>query len=293
MELGSGTLLVLLPADEKNIIVGEADYPMGTPKEVANIIKNNISTFIPDEGEPYHYDWRLTEAYPSGHGHFQIAAVKQSDIEIIHDIAERKKLTLIRADLSVNALESAADLLRGDKKYGLATSEDAIALVDVGHKTAQVVVISRDRVIKSQTLRHDLYRMDKLIIGSMGDLKNDKNIIPELLKLNPSYTQKVSQYDGFLEAIATDVVRTVKQAVSGESRYRLTTVYFTGGLYKMPGLVGYIKESFSVPCFAYPINEFVQFKDNCIKHEAKKAVPSPDIFTASVGALAGGNILCK
>ncbi len=293
MELGRGSLLVLLPADEKNSIVGEADYPMGTPKEVASIIKNNISSFIPDEGELYHYDWRLTEAYPSGHGHFQIAAVRLADIETIHDIAERKKLALIRAGVTPNAIEAAATLLRGDKKYGLATAEDAIALVDVGHKSAQIAVISRDRTVKCQVLRHDLYRMDKLIIGSLGDLKNDKTIVPELLKLNPTYTQKVSQYDGFMESAAADIVRTIKQAVSGESRYRLTTVYFTGGLYKMPGLVGYVKDSFGVPCFAYPIGDFVQFKDNSIKHEAKKAVPVPDIFTASVGALVGGNLLCK
>ncbi len=293
LELGSGTIMVLLPADEKNVIVSEADYPMGTPKEVANIIKNNLSSFIPDEGEPFNYDWRLIEGYPSGHGHFQIAAIRISDIETIHEIAERKKLTLIRADISANALESAAILLRSDIKYGIATGEDAVVLIDVGHKNANVVVVSKDRIVKSQTLQHDFYRLDKLIMGTLGDMKNDKTLVPELLKLNPVYAQKISQYEGFLDSVTADIIRTIKQAVSGESRYRLNTVYFTGGLYKMPGLVGRIKESFGVPCFAYPIQEFVQFKENCIKHEAKKAIPTPDIFTASVGALMGGNMLCK
>ncbi len=293
LELGSGTLFVLLPADEKNVIVGEADYPMGTSKEVANIIKNNLSSFIPDEAEPFNYDWRLTEAYPSGHGHFQIAAVKLSDIEAIHEIAERKKLTLVRADITANALESSARLLRTDKKYGLSSSDDAVALVDVGHKSAHVVILSKDRIIKTQALHHNLYRMDKLIIASLGDLKNDKNIIPELLKLNSSYTQKVSQYEVFLESVSADIIRTVKQAVSGESRYHLNAIYFTGGLYKVPGLVGHIKDSFGVPCFSFPIGDFVQFKDNCIRHEPKKAVPVADVFTASIGAFMGGGLLCK
>lgn len=33
-----------------------------SPKEIAGIIKNNIATFIPEETEQYHYDWRLVES---------------------------------------------------------------------------------------------------------------------------------------------------------------------------------------------------------------------------------------
>lgn len=288
LEVKSGTMYAVLPADEKNVIVGEADYPMGTPKDVGNIIKNNISSVIPEDVEQFHYDWRLVEGYPSGHGHFQIVAAKNTDIELLHEIAERKRLKLTYADVTVNAIENLARLLRTDKKYGLDTPDDAVALVDVGYKTVQVVVLSKDRIISNVTLAHDLYRVDKIIMSTLGDLKNDKTVIPELLKLNPAYTQKISQYPGFLEVMISETVRTIKQAVSGENRYRLSTIYFTGGLYKMPQLVSGIKESFGVPCFAFPMADFVTMKENCVVHEAKKAAPTIDLFATTLGALMGG-----
>lgn len=288
LDVKSGVMYAILPADEKCVIVSEADYPMGTPKDVASIITNNISSVIPEDVEQFHYDWRLVEGYPSGHGHFQIVAAKNADIELLHEIAERKRLRLAYADVNDNAIENLARLLRTDKKYGLNTAEDAVALVDVGYKTVQVVVLSKDRVISNVTLSHDLYRVDKIIMSTLGDLKKDKTVIPELLKLNPSYTQKISQYPGFLEVTISEIVRTIKQAVSGENRYHLTTIYFTGGMYKMPQLVGGIKESFGVPCFAFPVSDFVTMKRNCVAHEARKAEPSIDLFAASLGALMGG-----
>jgi len=288
LDVKSGVLYALLPVDEKNVIAGEADYPMGTAKDVASIIKNNISNFIPEDADQFNYDWRLMEGYPSGHGHFQVAAVRNSDMDIMHDIAERKHLNLVYADLNSNAIEMLARQLRKDKKYGLNTAEDAIALVDVGHRGAKIIVLSKDRIIRNVSVTHDFYRMDKIIMGTLGDLKNDKAVIPELLKLNPSYTHNVSQYPAFLESATAEIVRNIKQSVSGENRYRLNTIFFTGGLYKMPQLVSKVKESFDVPCFAFPMSDFVLIKDNCIVHEAKKATPTADIFAASIGALMGG-----
>lgn len=283
-----GELFAVLPVDDKFVIVGESDYPMGTEKEIAGIIKNNLATFIPEETEQYHYDWRLVEGYPSGHGHFQVAAVRSAEIDLMHEIAERKHMKLCRADITGNALENLACLLRGDKKYGLNTSEDAVALVDVGAKNSHVIVLSKDRVIENVSVGHDLYRMDKIIMSTLGDLKADKTIIPELLKLNPSYTEKISQYENFLDMAATDVIRHVKQAVSGENRYRLSTIYFSGGLYKMPQLVSRIKESFGTPCFAFPLGDFVSVNVGGIAHEARKPEPTADIFATSFGALMGG-----
>lgn len=288
LDVKSGVMYAILPTDEKNVIVGEADYPMGTPKDVTSIIKNNISSVIPENLEQYHYDWRLVEGYPSGHGRFQIVAAKNADIELLHEIAERKKLRLAYADVNENAIENLACLLRADKKYGLNAPDDAVALVDVGYKSVQIVVLSKDRVISNVTLSHDLYRVDKIILSTLGDLKNDKTVIPELLKLNPAYTQRISQYPGFLDVTISEIVRTIKQAVSGENRYRLTTIFFAGGMYKMPQLVGGVKESFGVPCFAFPIADFVTMKENCVAHEAKKADPTIDLFATSLGALMGG-----
>lgn len=283
-----GELFAVLPVDEKFVLAGEADYPMGSSKEIAGIIKNNLATFIPEEAEQYHYDWRLVESYPSGHGHFQIAAVRKAEMDVMHEIAERKRFKLCKADITGNALENLAVLLRADKKYGLNTSDDAIALVDVGAKNSHVIVLSKDRVIENESVEHDFYRMDKIIMSTLGDLKADKNIIPELLKLNPSYTEKVSQYDNFLDMAATDIIRLIKQAVSGENRYRLSAVYFSGGLYKMPQLVSRIKESFATPCFAYPLGDFVTIDTSCIACETRKPAPVADIFATSFGALMGG-----
>lgn len=61
----------------------------------------------------------------------------------------------------------------------------------------------------------------------------------------------------------------------------------------MPQLVSEIKESFEVPCFAFPISDFIHIKENCIVHEAKKPEPIADIFAVSIGALMGGKWYAK
>lgn len=284
-----GLLYALFPRDEKNVIRGEADYPMGSAKEIERIIKNNLSSFIPEEEDQFHYDWRLLEAYSSGQGRFQVAAVRSSYMDMLHEMAERKHLKLQYADLNENAVENLAKLLRRDSKYGISSIEDATAVVEVGHKTARIVVVTKDRVIQNETVSHNLYRLDKILAGTMGDMENDPSIYPELLKLNPSYVNKVSQYQSFLATLSTEVIRVIKQSISGENRYHLTNIYFTGGLYKIPQLVSTVKDCFNVPCFAYPLSDFLQVNDNCISRGNRKPYPTPDVFAASLGVLIGGN----
>lgn len=288
MAVKSGDLFVSLPVDEKNIICTEADYPQGSAKEIGNIVKNNLGGMVPDEAEQYTADWRLLESYSSGQGKFQIAAVKTACMEALQEIAEKKHLVLKRADLTVNAVENLAGLIRADGKYGMSSSSDAAAIVDVGHKSAKIIVFTKDRTIRCETVSHNLYRLDKIINGTLGDLKNDPGIIPETLKLNPSYTSKISQYQGFLTALTTEIIRIVKQSVSGEYRYRLSGIYFTGGLFKMPQLVSTVKDTFDVPCFAFPMEDFLQVNSNCISLVNKRVYPSPDVFAASLGMLIGG-----
>ena len=289
LSVKGGLLYILLPRDEKNVIGAEADYPMGAPKEIEKIVKNNLSSFIPEEEDQFHMDWRLLETYSSGQGRFQIAAVRKNYMDILHEMAERKHLKLHYADLNENAVEHLAKLLRRDSKYGLSSASDAVAVVEVGHKTARVVVLTKDRIIHLETVSHNLYRLDKIIGSNLGDIENDPSISPELLKLNPSYVNRVGQYQSFLATLTTEVIRVIKQSVSGENRYRLSNIYFTGGLYKIPQLVSTVKDSFEVPCFAFPIDEFLQVNDNCISRANRKPYPTPDVFAASLGALMGGN----
>lgn len=288
MAVKSGDLLVSLPVDEKNIVCTEADYPLGNAKEVANIVKNNLGGIVPDEAEQFTADWRLLESYSSGQGKFQIAAVKTSCMETLQEIAEKKHFVLKRADLSINAVENLVGLIRSDAKYGLNSTSDAAAIVDVGHKSAKIIVFTKERCVRSETVSHNLYRLDKIINSTLGDLKNDPGIIPETLKLNPSYTGKITQYNGFLSSLTTDIIRVIKQSVSGEYRYQLSGIYFTGGLFKMPQLVSTVKDTFNVPCFAFPIDDFLQVNSNCISHANKRVYPSPDVFAASLGMLIGG-----
>ncbi len=284
-----GQLYALFPRDEKNVVCGEANYPMGSGKEIERIIKNNLSSFIPEEEDQFHYDWRLLEAYSSGQGRFQVAAIRSSYMDMLHEMAERKHLKLRYADLNENAVENLAKLLCRNSKYGISSTGDATAVVEVGHKSAKIVVVTKDRLIQNETVSHNLYRLDKILAGNMGDMENDPGVSPELLKMNPSYVNKVSQYQSFLGALSTEVIRVIKQSISGENRYHLTNIYFTGGLYKIPQLVSTVKDSFDVPCFAYPLSDFLQVNDNCISRGNRKPYPTPDVFAASLGALIGGN----
>lgn len=285
----SGDLHIVLSVDDKTTLCTEAEYPMGTAKDISAIVKNNLSSLIPEDEDQFSCSWRLMDTYPSGQGKFQIAATKTATMELLHDVAEKHRLHLKSADITINAIESLSTLLQHDRKYGLSSSEDAVVLVDVGYKSAQIVVLSRDKIISATAVPHNLYRLDKIIMTASPDLKKDPNIIPELLKFNSSYVSRISQYSEFIEALTTEIIRCVKQSVSGESRYRLTTVYFTGGMYKMPTLVSAVKDSFDVPCFAFPINDFMQLNEGSIAKAQKKAAPTADLFAASLGVLIGGN----
>ncbi len=284
----TGELIVILPIDEKNTFCTESEYPIGSKKDVNLMIQNNLSSFLPDEPEQYTHSWRLIEGFPSGQGKFQIAATKTAPMEALYDIAEKKGLTLSRVAITPNVLEQSAMLLRRDKKYGMTAAEDAVALVDVGYKTAHVTVVSKDKCIGTVAVSHDLYRLDKIIMNSSQDLMKDPKIIPEMLKLNPSFTSRISQYETFVEGLASDIIRSIKQAVGGEYNLRLTTIYFTGGMYKSPTLVSKVKDSFGVPCFAFPTTDFISIADKCISYGQRSPYPSADIFTASLGALMGG-----
>ncbi len=284
----AGELVVVLPVDEKNTFATEAEYPIGNSKDVSAMIRNNLSSLISEDVEQFTHSWRLVESYSSGQGKFQVAATKTAPIEALHDIAEKKGLTLTRVDITPNVLERAGMLLRRDKKYGLNAQGDAVAVVDVGYSSAHITVVSKDKCVSTISVPHDLYRLDKIILGSSQDLMKDPKIIPETLKLNPSFTSKVSQYNGFVENVASEIIRNIKQAVGGEHNLHLTTIYFTGGMYKSPTLVSKVKDSFGVPCFAYPMNDFMSIADKCISFGHRCPHPTSEIFTASLGALMGG-----
>ena len=233
----------------------------------------------------------MIEKYPSGRGRFQIAAARTDFIEELQNIAEKHKCALKRADIVLNADENLSRLLRKKEKYGLSSNSDTAAIIDVGHKTVNVIVFNNENTVAAETLGHNLYRMDKIIADVGGDLKNDPDIALEMLKLNPSYTSLSAQYNGFLDGIASDIIRTVKHAVGSDRDSKLSAVYFTGGLFKTPGLVSAVKESFSVPCYAYPIKDFISINEECINREAKKPYPNAEMFSASIGILAGGGML--
>ncbi len=286
----SGNLTVILPVDDKCVYCTEEDYPMGNAKEIGGIIRNNLPALISENTEPVYHSWRLMEAYSSGTGKFQITAVRNSLISTVYDIAEQKHLTLTKADITANAIEKTATLLRSDRKFGLFSGDDAVALVDVGARSVHTVVLTKEKIIRTVMSPHNLYRLDKIIADVSPDLKKDSHIVPEMLKFNSSYTSMVKQYRGFIEMLTSDIIRNIKQSVGGEERYHLTMVYFTGGLYKMPTLVSKIKDSFGVPCFAFPVSEFMQLNDGCISYGQNSNRPTVDLFAASLGTLTGGKV---
>lgn len=288
MQAGAGDLIIIMPENGVVVPTTVAEYPLGTNKEVDGMIKNNLSAIIPENQEQYHYSWRHVRNTEEGLGEFQIAAVKKQTMENIQDIAAQHKLNLVSADLASNAVEGLAVLLQKNEKFAPKSANDAMAIVEVGYKTVRVSVFTRDAIIKTKAFAHDFYRMDKLIYDSLGDLKQDKNIVPEFLKMNPSFALKVRQYQNFLQSASSDIIMQIKRSIGGETSYRLTNIYFTGGMYKMPQFVTTIKESFGVPCYAFPYEEFIEINHGCILRENNKPYPSEEVFTASIGALFGG-----
>ncbi len=288
MRAGAGNLIVALPEDGQTVVSTIADYPLGTSKEVDGMIKNNLTAIIPENADKFHYSWRHVRNTEDGLGEFQVAAVKKEFMENLQDIAAQHKLNLVSADLVSNAVENLAVLLQKNQKFAPKNNNEAMAIVEVGYKTVRVSVFTKDTILKTKSFEHDLYRMDKLIYDTLGDLRQDKNIVPEYLKMNPSFALKVKQYQGFLQSITSDIIMQIKKSIGGQNNYRLTNIYFTGGMYKMPQLVSTIKDSFGVPCYAFPMEDFVEITHGCILRENHKPYPSEEVFTASIGALFGG-----
>lgn len=289
LSVKGGDLYVVLPVDENLVFCQNKEYPVGTKKEMKAFMKNSLSDIVKENPEQYFTAGKLLETYSSGQGLFQVIAVKAEPIKALCEAAEKKHLKVKRIDIAQNALADIACLMRNDDKRGLRTNDDAIAVVDVGYKTVQVVVLTKDRVLSTDYFEHELYRLDKIIMNNAYDLKNDPKIVPELLKLNPSYTSKISQYNSFLDMLTSDTVRKIKHGVSAESRYHLTTIYFTGGMYRAPTLVSKIKESFNVPCFAFPMDEILPIGGSIIITGQNSPKPTSDLFAPSIGIMKGGN----
>lgn len=288
MRPGAGNLILIMPENGDIVPTTVAEYPLGTNKEVDGMIKNNLSAIIPENQDKYHCSWRHVRNTEEGLGEFQIAAVKKQTMENIQDIAAQHKLNLVSADLAANAVENLAVLLQKNEKLAPKSANDAMAIVEVGYKSVRVCVFTRDAIIKTKSIGHDLYRMDKLIYDSLGDLKQDKNIVPEFLKMNASFALKVKQYQNFLQSVTSDIIMQIKRSIGGETSYRLSNIYFTGGMYKMPHLVSTVKDSFGVPCYAFPIEDYIEINHGCILRENNKPYPSEEVYTASIGALYGG-----
>ena len=287
MNVKAAELYVLLSEENENILSIEADYPLGSKKEVDKMVANNLSSMLKEDESLYYHSWRLLRSYSNGKGLYQIASVRKEYIDAIHSIAEHFKLKFCRADLSNNAVESLAQYINDDRRHGR-PSEDTGIIVEVGHRNVRVVAFTGKETIRTYTAPHNLHRMDKLILETGQGPNNDDGAVPELLKMNPAYALRVSQYEGFLDALSADIIRFIKQAVSETETQTLDCIYFTGGMYKMPKLVSNIKESLDVPCYAFPISDYMQMKDNCIQCIDTKLYPSVDAFAASLGVLIGG-----
>jgi len=288
MRAGAGDMVLILPDSCEGVVSTIAEYPLGTSKEVDGMIKNNLTSLVENNTDKYYCSWRHIRNNGDGLGEFQIAAVKKSFMESMQDIADKHKLNLVSADLASNAIEGLARAVQNDEKYGPKNDKSAVAIVDVGYKSVRVVIFTKDSILKTKSFNHDLYRTDKLIYDTLGDLKQDKNVVPEYLKMNPSFTSKIMQYPNFLQTVCSDLIMQIKRSVSEGNNYKLANIYFTGGMYKMPQLVSTIKDSFGVPCYAFPIEDFVEITHGCILRENHKPYPSEDVFTASLGAIYGG-----
>ena len=281
-------LTILLPEDGNDVILDEITLPLGNKKELDGMVKSSLPGLLKDDESLFYHSWRLRRTYAGEQGDFQIAAVRKEYMDMLHEIAEQNKLRLVGADITTNAVERLGSLLCTNPKDAPSAPSDAIAVVDVGQKNARITVATKNSVSCVAVVSHNLYRMDKLIRESIYDQKEDSKVPFEMLKLNPSYALRISQYDGFLSQLSSDIIRHIKQAISGENRCTLSCIYFTGGMYKTPKLVSTVKESFDAPCYAFPIRDYMVMADRCIHCQGNKMYPSEDIFAASLGVWMGG-----
>lgn len=281
-------LKILLPEDGNDVILDEITLPLGSKKELDGMVKSSLPGLLKDDESLFYHSWRLRRTYAGEQGDIQVAAVRKEYMDMLHEIAEQNKLQLVCTDIITNAVECLGNLLCSNSKYAPSAPSEAIAVVDVGHKNARITVAEKNGTLCSAVVSHNLYRMDKLIRDAAYDRNEDNKIHPELLKMNPSYALRVSQYEDFLSQLSSDIIRNIKQAIGRDGRGTLSAIYFTGGMYKTPKLVSSVKDSFNVPCYAFPIRDYMTMADRCIHCQNGQIYPNEDVFAASFGALTGG-----
>lgn len=249
-------LTILFPEDGNDVILDEVTLPLGNKKELDGMVKSSLPGLLSDDESLFYHSWRIRRTYAGEQGDIQIAAVRKEYMDTLYEIAEQNKLQLVCADITTNAVERLGSLLCLNSKYAPQSISEAIAVVDVGYKNARITVATKKDVLCSAVVSHNLHRMDKFISESLYNKKGDSKIPFEIMKLNPSYALRISQYDGFLTQLSSDIIRHIKQAISGENRCVLSSIFFTGGMYKTPKLVSTVKESFDVPCYVFPIRDY-------------------------------------
>lgn len=288
VEVKRADLTVLLPEDGDNVVLDEITLPIGNKKEIGGMIQNSLPGLLKDDESLFYHSWRLCRTYSGEQGDFQVAAVRKEYMDLLYEIAEQNKAQLICTDITTNAVENLGRLICSSPKYAPTASSGAVAVVDVGCKNARITVHTKNSILRSVVVPHHLYRMDRLIHDAVQGLKNENKIHPELMKLDPAYALRVGQYGELLSQLSSEIIRHIKQAVSSDNRCSLSSIFFTGGMYKSPKLVSTVKESFEVPCYAFPIRDYMTMIDKCIHCQSDKIYPSEDVFAASVGALMGG-----
>jgi len=244
---------VVVGISGQSVIIKKISVPLMSEDELAEMIREEASQYIPFDIEEVHLDFQIVKAdgeIPTKKGEAPpdeekqmdvlIVAARKDTIQIILDVAKEVGLKVRVVDLAVFALENSFEL---NNEVDMETS---VALVNIGASSTNVNVLdsgvtafTRDLVVGGNTLSEEIQKnlsigftdAEKLKLGILFEGFTKADVIPHIKSgLTKISSELKSTFDVFDKAAGN----------------KISKVYLSGGACLMEGMETVMREHLGI-----------------------------------------------
>lgn len=281
-------LYTIFSETEDNYTI-ETEFPSGNNREIEKMVKDRYQALSKNGAADSYYSWQTVGTPEStGQTRIMIAYAKKAHIDKMAALAEKYKMTFVKADLSSTAIDGMARALQQTQSISTSAPNVMYSLLDIGSHSANLVLFNQNSVFKIVNIKHTLFKLDDACTGSMSTLMYDKSLNKEQVKMIPELVTQVSQYDLSVRPFITSVIKEILMATENGKKFINGPLFVSGGLAKIPFVAQKIANDIGTQYYDFPIREFVDIADNCIYRSNKKIYPCDEVFATALGTVIGG-----
>jgi type IV pilus assembly protein PilM len=269
----------VITIDAFGTIVRDVDLPSGKPREIAEIIKNEmIQAFHIDSGDVIQYKkiGKVTEE-DAVLDRYRVAALNQEWVHSYYNVLSDTKLKPRAMDININAVDKLFD---GDVIINKKPLKDAgTMLIDFGHTITTVYIISKGQPFFFRQLETGCGEIESLISANTFQTAEDIRKMKEegfnFFRVDEDAAKYYDLFSPFLYNLMDEIRKVIGFYVS---RYRgaVQQIYLFGGGSNLVGFSQYCENNFGVPT-----EQIVSLSNVKIKSPATSIAP----YVNAIGGL--------